>query len=60
MTKHHGDDYAPLPNNVLENTLARIRKLDDSTSGENAQEIVTDAIRDIMQDRRCIPYSGVC
>jgi succinate dehydrogenase / fumarate reductase flavoprotein subunit len=29
--------------------LARIRKLDDSTTGENAQE-VADAIRDIVQD----------
>ncbi|MDN8340114.1 succinate dehydrogenase/fumarate reductase flavoprotein subunit, partial [Acinetobacter baumannii] len=35
--------------NVLEQTLARVRKLDESTSGENAQE-VADAIRDIVQD----------
>lgn len=49
VTKHHGDEYAPLPTNVLEQTLARVRKLDESTSGENAQE-VADAIRDIVQD----------
>ena len=29
--------------------ICRIRKLDDSTTGENAQE-VADAIRDIVQD----------
>ena len=49
VTKHHGDEYAPLPTTVLEKTLARVRKLDESTSGENAQE-VADAIRDIVQD----------
>ena len=49
VTKHHGDEYAPLPTNVLEQTLARVRKLDESTSGENAQE-VADAIRNIVQD----------
>lgn len=49
VTKHHGDEYAPLPTNVLEQTLERVRKLDDSTTGENAQE-VADAIRDIVQD----------
>ena len=49
VTKHHGDEYTPLPTNVLENTLARIGHLDNSTSGENAQE-VADAIRDIVQD----------
>ncbi|HEE6561958.1 TPA: succinate dehydrogenase flavoprotein subunit [Acinetobacter baumannii] len=49
VTKHNGDEYAPLPTNVLEQTLARVRKLDESTSGENAQE-VADAIRDIVQD----------
>ena len=27
VTKHHGDEYAPLPTNVLEQTLARVRKL---------------------------------
>ncbi len=49
VTKHHGDEYQPLPTTVLEQTVARIRKLDESTSGENAQE-VADAIRDIVQD----------
>ena len=49
VTKHHGDEYQPLPTTVLEQTVARIRKLDDSTTGENAQE-VADAIRDIVQD----------
>jgi len=49
VTKHHGDEYAPLPTNVLQQTVARIRKLDESTAGENAQE-VADAIRDIVQD----------
>ncbi|NHC04270.1 succinate dehydrogenase flavoprotein subunit [Acinetobacter sp. 187] len=49
VTKHHGDEYAPLPTTVLEQTVARIRKLDESTTGENAQE-VADAIRDIVQD----------
>lgn len=49
VTKHHGDEYAPLPTTVLENTVKRIRHLDESTSGENAQE-VADAIRDIVQD----------
>ncbi len=49
VTKHHGDDYQPLPTTVLEQTVERIRKLDESTSGENAQE-VADAIRDIVQD----------
>ena len=48
VTKHHGDDYSPLPTNVLENTLKRIRHLDDSTSGENAQE-VADEIREIVK-----------
>ncbi len=33
----------------LKKLLNRIRKLDESTSGENAQE-VADAIRDIVQD----------
>jgi succinate dehydrogenase / fumarate reductase flavoprotein subunit len=49
VTKHHGDEYQPLPTTVLEQTVARIRKLDDSSTGENAQE-VADAIRDIVQD----------
>ena len=49
VTKHHGDEYTPLPTTVLENTMKRIAHLDDSTSGENAQE-VADAIRDIVQD----------
>jgi succinate dehydrogenase / fumarate reductase flavoprotein subunit len=49
VTKHHGDEYQPLPTTVLEQTVARIRKLDESASGENAQE-VADAIRDIVQD----------
>ncbi len=49
VTKHHGDEYTPLPTTVLVNTMKRIAHLDDSTSGENAQE-VADAIRDIVQD----------
>ncbi len=49
VTKHHGDEYEPLPTTVLEQTVARIRALDESTSGENAQD-VADAIRDIVQD----------
>ncbi|MBP6113384.1 MAG: succinate dehydrogenase flavoprotein subunit [Acinetobacter sp.] len=49
VTKHHGDEYSPLPTTVLEQTVARIRKLDESTEGENAQD-VADAIRDIVQD----------
>ncbi|WP_374663075.1 FAD-binding protein [Acinetobacter sp.] len=49
VTKHHGDDYAPLPTTVLENTYKRIQLLDESTEGENAQD-VADAIRDIVQD----------
>ena len=49
VTKHHGDEYEPLPTTVLENTIKRVRKLDESTTGENAQE-VADAIRDIVQD----------
>ena len=49
VTKHHGDEYTPLPTTVLANTVNRIKHLDDSTSGENAQE-VADAIRDIVQD----------
>ena len=49
VTKHHGDEYQPLPTTVLESTYKRVALLDDSTSGENAQE-VADAIRDIVQD----------
>lgn len=49
VTKQHDGEYEPLPTTVLENTLNRIRKLDESTSGENAQE-VADAIRNIVQD----------
>ncbi|TDH85962.1 FAD-binding protein, partial [Acinetobacter baumannii] len=36
VTKHHGDEYAPLHTNVLEQTLDRVRQLDELTSGENA------------------------
>jgi succinate dehydrogenase / fumarate reductase flavoprotein subunit len=49
VTKHHGDEYQPLPTTVFENTRKRMRHLDESTAGENAQE-VADAIRDIVQD----------
>jgi len=49
VTKHHGEDYTPVPTTALVNTMKRIRQLDDSTSGENAQD-VADAIRDIVQD----------
>ena len=49
VTKQHDGEYEPLPTTVLENTVNRIRKLDESTSGENAQE-VADAIRNIVQD----------
>jgi len=37
-----------LPKDVLDKTLARIKKLDDSTSGEYAQDIAND-LRKIMQ-----------
>ena len=49
VTKHHGDEYQPLPTTVLDATVERIRKLDESAAGENAQD-VADAIRDIVQD----------
>ena len=49
VTKHHGDEYAPLPTTVFEDTFKRMALLDESTSGENAQD-VADAIRDIVQD----------
>ncbi|MFZ0022703.1 FAD-binding protein [Acinetobacter sp.] len=49
VTKQHDGEYEPLPTTVLEQTVARIRKLDESATGENAQE-VADAIRDIVQD----------
>lgn len=48
VTKHHGDEYAPLPNAVLENTKRRLQQLQDSSTGENAQD-VADAIREVMQ-----------
>ena len=49
VTKKHDGEYEPLPPKVLEQTVARIRKLEESTKGENAQD-VADAIRDIVQD----------
>ncbi|MEZ2902523.1 MULTISPECIES: succinate dehydrogenase flavoprotein subunit [Acinetobacter] len=49
VTKHHGDEYVALPTTVLENTMKRVRHLDETTEGENAQD-VADAIRDIVQD----------
>ena len=49
VTKHHGDEYTPVPTDALVNTMTRINHLDNSTTGENAQE-VADAIRDIVQD----------
>ena len=49
VTKQHDGEYEPLPTTVLQETVERIRKLDESTTGENAQE-VADAIRDIVQD----------
>ncbi len=48
VTKHHGDDYSPLPNNVLKNTSERLQVLQNSSEGENAQD-VADAIREVMQ-----------
>lgn len=48
VTKECDDEFIPLPNDVLEKTLNRIRKLDQSTQGENAQE-VADAIREVVQ-----------
>lgn len=41
-------EFKPLPKGVLDVTLARIKKLDDSTSGEYAQDIAND-LRKIMQ-----------
>jgi len=41
-------EFKPLPKDVLDVTLARIKKLDDSTSGEYAQDIAND-LRKIMQ-----------
>ena len=41
-------EFKPLPKDVLDLTLARIKKLDDSTSGEYAQDIAND-LRKIMQ-----------
>lgn len=41
-------EFKPLPKGVLDLTLARIKKLDDSTSGEYAQDIAND-LRKIMQ-----------
>ena len=64
VTKHHGDDYTPVPHNALVNTMKRMNHLDDSTSGENAQD-VADAIRDIVQDHagvfrtQALLYEGV-
>ena len=49
VTKLHDGEYEPLPTTVLQETVERIRKLDESTTGENAQD-VADAIRDIVQD----------
>ncbi|WP_313390913.1 succinate dehydrogenase flavoprotein subunit, partial [Acinetobacter sp.] len=49
VTKQHDGEYEPLPTTVLQETVERIRKLDESTTGENAQD-VADAIRDIVQD----------
>ena len=49
VTKQHDGEYEPLPTTVLQETVERIRKLDESTTGENAQD-VADAIRDIIQD----------
>ena len=40
--------YKPLPKHVLEQSMGRINKLQQSTSGENAQD-VADEIRQIMQ-----------
>lgn len=42
------NEFKPLPKNVLDTTLARIKKLDDSKSGEYAQDIAND-LRKIMQ-----------
>lgn len=42
------NEFKPLPRNVLDFTLARIKKLDESTSGEYAQDIAND-LRKIMQ-----------
>jgi succinate dehydrogenase / fumarate reductase flavoprotein subunit len=42
------NEFKPLSKEVLDVTLARIQKLDDSTSGEYAQDIAND-LRKIMQ-----------
>jgi succinate dehydrogenase / fumarate reductase flavoprotein subunit len=49
VAKHNGDDYMPLPAKVLENTTKRLQQLQNSNSGENAQD-VADAIREVMQN----------
>lgn len=48
VTKHHGDEYMPLPARVMETTRNRLNTLQNSTTGENAQD-VADAIREVMQ-----------
>jgi succinate dehydrogenase / fumarate reductase flavoprotein subunit len=42
------NEFKPLPKEALDISLARIKKLDDSTSGEYAQDIAND-LRKIMQ-----------
>ena len=42
------NEFKPLSKEVLDFTLARVKKLDDSTSGEYAQDVAND-LRKIMQ-----------
>ncbi|AXI02146.1 succinate dehydrogenase flavoprotein subunit [Aquirhabdus parva] len=46
--RNSSSDYKPLPSHVLQRSMGRINKLQESTQGENAQD-VADAIRAVMQ-----------
>ena len=46
-------DYKPLPSHVLQRSMARINKLQNSSQGENAQD-VADAIRAVMQTHAAV------
>ena len=48
LVNKSSSDYKPLPSNVLERSMARLDKLQNSTSGHNAQD-VADEIRALMQ-----------
>ncbi|MEY2862952.1 MAG: hypothetical protein RLY58_659 [Pseudomonadota bacterium] len=48
LVRHSTSEYKPLPVKVLEQTMARVDKLQNSTTGEHAQD-VADEIRRVMQ-----------